>query len=308
MRLPFFIFVLASGAAHAAGDGKHLFRTNVADRARTVQQANLQSLVHPLAEDAHGHSSVSSLIQVHAHHAKSLARSEEGGFIGRQDADADDDDGEVEDLARDAERSPKPQSEAQAGGSSTPSRISKHDLWAIRDLLLLGKASPLLPNTSAGKAKVEAAATNLAAMLPRIHPVAECRTAVRDAVSLEDKAAACWKCLDLSPQNFTSPYLPHKNGFQNAANTQVNFDADQNHLLGACRESKWPRACSYWSSFHAMGVLADVHGIGDQLMKAISPIIAGGALYCGGCTLHWRYLNKHMLPAELHDVGDLLPY
>lgn len=326
MRLPFLIFVLAS-PSRCIVPGKTSHQSD-------ATQADLQDLAHALAEDAYGHMSVSSLIQIHAQHAKSWPRSKEGGGFFK-DVNGDNDDREGEDSAHDGESSPEPQWEAraedlsapssnskldfiesspelqfesQAKDSSTPRSISKYDLWAIHDLLLLGKASPLLANTSAGKAKVEAAANNLAAMLPHIHPVPECRAAIRDAGSLEEKAAACWTCLGLSEHNFTNPYLPNKTQFQDAANTEVNFNADQNHKLGACRGSSWPRACSFWSSFHAMGVLADAQGTGDQLMKAISPIIAGGALYCGGCTLHWRYLNKHMLPTELHDVGDLLPY
>jgi len=191
-----------------------------------------------------------------------------------------------------------------AGDTSTPLSIVPLDLWAIRDLLLLGKATPLLPDTSPGKPVVLAAAKSLAAMLPQIHPVPACRTAVGSAESLEEKAAAAWSCLGLSKENFTQPYDPAKGKNQNAANTVVNFDAQ----LGACSGSRWPRACSYWSSFHAMGLLADQQSNGADYLQAISSIIAGGALYCGGCTEHWRFLNQNLLPSQLHDVGDLLPF
>jgi len=250
-----------------------------------------------LVEDLPIHTSACSLIQVHAHHAKQ-AHSDKGGLQRRQDGGGR---GYSMRLADGfVARSP----ELPNGDSSTPYSINELDVWGIRDLLLLGKASPLLQDGSAGKPVVVAAAETLAEMLPQIHPVPACQTAVGLAVGLEAKAAACWSCLGLNPTNFTNPYLPNSTKFQNAANTDTKFG----DLMGACSGTRWPRACSYWSSFHAMGVLADVHGQGRQFLQAISRIIAGGALYCGGCTLHWRYLNKHMLPSALHDVGDLLPY
>jgi len=186
---------------------------------------------------------------------------------------------------------------------STPAHINNLDLWGIRDLLLLGKAAPLLPDDSPHRPAVQAGADSLAEMLSQIHPVPACRTAIGDAGSLEAKAAACWSCLGLTKANFTDPYDPDKDKYQNSANTATKFD----DKLGACSGSRWPRACSFWSSFHAMSVLADAQDNKDYL-DAISRIVAGGALYCGGCTLHYRYLMKHMLPTDLNDVRDTLPY
>merc|ERR1719375_1346228 len=141
--------------------------------------------------------------------------------------------------------------EMSPGDESTPSNIAPLDLHAIRDLLLLGKAPPLLLPESPAYPVVKAAAQSLADMLPEIHPVPSCRVALGNAGSLEARAAVAWSCLGLNKDNFTSPYDPKKGKNQIAGNTGTKFD----DKLGACSGSLWPRACSFWASFHAMGVL-----------------------------------------------------
>jgi len=192
-----------------------------------------------------------------------------------------------------------------------PAGISPLDLWGIHDLLMIGHKGPLLENGNvvpkpAAKLLVETAAESLAGMLHKIHPVASCRQAIALADSLQSKAEASWTCLGLNAQNFSGPFRSEQDHFANVANTQPLFEAQ----LGACKGSQWPRACSYWTSMHAMGVRADMEGAqkAKDYFRDLSHIIAGGALYCFGCTSHFRFLNHHMLPTELQKETNLLFY
>lgn len=191
-----------------------------------------------------------------------------------------------------------------AVGPPIPGGISVMDLWAIHDLLLIGNKAPLLEADDAGRPTITAAVNSLAGMLDKIHPVATCRTAVAKATSLQGKADASWSCLGLSAKNFTGPFTSEKSHFIETANTEPNFG----NMLGACAGSNWPRACSYWSSIHSMGVLADLEGKATEYFQAILHIISGGALYCYGCTSHWRFLNKYLLPKDLQPHDKLIAY
>lgn len=190
------------------------------------------------------------------------------------------------------------------GASSTPVGISALDLWAIHDLLLIGHRGPLLQGSPAATSTVQEAANSLAGMLDKIHPIPACREAIAKVDSLADKAESSWTCLGLSKNNFTGPFTSNDSNFYDAANTKPTFDSK----LGVCAGSKWPRACSYWAAMHAMGVRADMGSTPKQYLQAIVRIISGGALYCFGCTSHWRLLNKHLLPAELQDGANLISY
>lgn len=193
---------------------------------------------------------------------------------------------------------------AKAHSSPTPAGISPLDLWAIHDLLLLGHKGPLIQD-NVGRPLVQAAAESLGGLLSDIHPIPQCRVAVAAAATLSAKAKATWSCLGLSKANFTGAFVSEKKShFVDAANTMPNFDKD----LGACAGSKWPRGCSYWASMHAMGVRADAFQKAGVYFQAILRIISGGALYCFGCTSHWRVLNKYLLPPELRSYTDLTPY
>ena len=60
-------------------------------------------------------------------------------------------------------------------------------------------------------------------------------------------------------------------------------------------EPWWPRACSFWVSMHLMALRADLQpdpSVRLELYGHLQNLIAGGALQCGGCTRHFRYLNR----------------
>mmetsp|Transcript_116282 Transcript_116282/g.183871 ORF Transcript_116282/g.183871 Transcript_116282/m.183871 type:complete len:238 (-) Transcript_116282:633-1346(-) len=179
---------------------------------------------------------------------------------------------------------------------TTPASIAPLDLWGIHDLLLIGHRGPVLhPDDNASHAMVEAAVENLAEMLHEIHPVPKCREAIRQETSYNAKANAAWTCLDLDRENFTGAYVSDSQVDNEVAITVPKFTDS----LGACKESNLPRSCSYWASLHAMGVRADMLNKGQEFLTAIVQIISGGALYCFGCTMHFRLLNEAFLPPHV---------
>lgn len=188
----------------------------------------------------------------------------------------------------------------------TPTGISPLDLWAIHDLLLVGHSAPLLQEPGAtpgeGTPVVQAAVASFAGMLHHIHPVPACRAAVGNASTIAGKAEASWTCLGLTVKNFSGAIKQEAGQFE-PDNTEPNFN-----LLGACSGSKWPRACSYWASMHAMGLRADMLQKGDEFFHSMLRIIAGGALYCFGCTSHFVILNRWLLPAELQNPDKIRQY
>lgn len=184
-------------------------------------------------------------------------------------------------------------SEDDDGRRAGPGEIKPLDLWAIHDLLLVGHKGPLvMPSAQASHEMVALASEKLGYLLPFIHPVAACRDAIAQAVSLDAKAQASLSCLGLGIENFTDAYTSDAQPNSEVDHTSPNF----NEQLGACRSSQWPRACSYWSSAHALSVRADIFRKGPELLEAFIGIIAGGALYCTGCTDGFRLLNKNILP------------
>jgi hypothetical protein len=193
-----------------------------------------------------------------------------------------------------------------AGGSSTNAleKIVPLDLWAIHDLLMVGHRGPLVRTDAAASLRmVHTAADSLAGMLHDIHPVPECRLAVAQADTLAAKAGASWTCLGLTPSSFNGAFV---------SDSQSNYDVDSTRpkfyeKLGACKDSQWPRACSYWTSMHAMGVRADMLGKGKEFFQALVHIFAGGALYCMGCTLHMRLLCEDLLPSAAR-TEDVMGY
>ncbi|CAK0847400.1 unnamed protein product [Prorocentrum cordatum] len=78
-----------------------------------------------------------------------------------------------------------------------------NDFWGIHDLLLVGYRAHFMNEGSAGKAAVQAAAVDLAALLPQVHPVPECRAQIGSALaaaaggreSVVAAAQAAWDCL-----------------------------------------------------------------------------------------------------------------
>eukprot|EP00928_Gymnodinium_smaydae_P081283 TRINITY_DN64830_c0_g1_i1.p1 TRINITY_DN64830_c0_g1~~TRINITY_DN64830_c0_g1_i1.p1 ORF type:complete len:307 (+),score=40.99 TRINITY_DN64830_c0_g1_i1:35-922(+) len=81
---------------------------------------------------------------------------------------------------------------------------------------------------------------------------------------------------------------------------------DAKIALSACKTTKWDRACSYWSAFHTMAFRADLTGMGQTYLRIVLPIIAGGALGCGGCTMHFRLMNLYGLSKHMDEDFDTL--
>lgn len=180
------------------------------------------------------------------------------------------------------------------------------DLWAIHDLLIVGKKGPLLRPTAGNSHKMEEeAAQHLGDLMCDLHPIAACREAVCKATSVEDKAAASWSCLGLTAADFTEAYTPEE------ANSKAMQEVDRTtpkfvDKLGVCKDSQWQRACSYWTSMHVLGLRADLLKKGQDFFNTMVQIISGGVLYCTGCTWHFRFLNQNMLSKEViaEDIMD----
>lgn len=206
-----------------------------------------------------------------------------------------------------AERTSSKMWRTSSKASPTPAGISPLDLWGIHDLLLIGFKGPLITTGDSSVSLVQEGATALAGMLADIHPVEVCRTelaALGPQATLSQKADTSWSCLGLSTANFTGAFTETEQRFSDVANTEPYFDG----VMGACHGSMWPRACSYWSSIHSMGLRADMQLKSNDYFQAILRIISGGALYCFGCTSHWRFLNANLLPVGLKDDTDLVAY
>lgn len=200
-----------------------------------------------------------------------------------------------------------------------PSAISDNDFWGIRDLVLVGYDALFIAKTSAGAAQVKAAAVRLAQLLPEVHPSENCRSKIgvlvqASAGAKADRdfvvrvAAESWACL---PAKFT------EHDFKaNWEGERAVYPEDGNNggmgpwiyrmpgvkdeaKLGACRQSSWPRACSYWAAMHHMAYRADVVGKGRDFLHALMPILGGGATFCNGCTEHLRMLHRGVLTPEV---------
>jgi len=136
-----------------------------------------------------------------------------------------------------------------------------------------------------------------------------------DETLVEIQAAESWACINITedmiqptcrgtdpcpdeppPRPFTRFRDDNGSLIQSAAVMPYrNFVLKDAPPLGACSQqwthgsepegnSRWLRACSFWSSFHTMALRADALG-GDKpnrLFGALVRIIAGGALWCGG--------------------------
>jgi hypothetical protein len=181
------------------------------------------------------------------------------------------------------------------------------DFWAIRDLVMLGYYGLMMrgphnsndSQPSQALLDTQAGAMELASMLHEIHPVVCCREAIKEAETLVQKAEASWSCLGLNNSSFDVVFnlSMDKNASKVARNPKPLFIDE----LGACRTSLWPRACSYWTSMHAMSIRADVLGKSMAFLRAITRIMAGGALFCGGCQRHFILLMQPLVPASIND-------
>jgi len=189
-----------------------------------------------------------------------------------------------------------------------------NDLWAIHDLLLVGYAAPFMRQGTKGQRDVQDAAVELAQMLPLLHPHPPCRERIEVALAagygrragLIAAAETSWGCLpaSFSSRSFIHPFLPEAIDNPWKAYVAGNPLLKDPHLLSACRGSGWPRACSFWVSLHAMAYQADALNIGSRFMRITVAILGGGALQCGGCTIHFQLLHKFVLaPGLVKDFG-----
>jgi len=201
--------------------------------------------------------------------------------------------------------------------------IEPNDFWALRDLLLISYAGVFMQQGSVGHQVVQAHALDFAGMLPLLHPYAPCRDTISQVLAsapsgsyasdpnnkerLIAVAAAAWSCLPakFTTASFLTPFTTDMMGrldLSYAAHMTIPVDPS---LLGACRESHWPRTCSYWATMHAMSKRADALGVGDRFFDAFASMAAAGATMCAGCTFHWHALHKDFLdPRILQDFGS----
>mmetsp|Transcript_32385 Transcript_32385/g.58858 ORF Transcript_32385/g.58858 Transcript_32385/m.58858 type:complete len:263 (-) Transcript_32385:434-1222(-) len=198
-----------------------------------------------------------------------------------------------------------------SGQQSAPGNIKPNDLWGIHDMLLVGYNALFMKPHSEGFKEVQRAGLQLAQMLPRLHPVKACREQIKTSIEgadgkdqVRNAAAVSWSCLpaNFSAKSFTSAFV----GLDDVDTQEEAQKARMPHLveesvLGACKNSKWPRTCSYWASMHLMSYRADQLGMGQQFLAAIFPLIAGGMTLCEGCTKHFRLLNEPALSNTLRD-------
>lgn len=196
--------------------------------------------------------------------------------------------------------------------SVSPKDIIPNDLWALHDLIIVGYGAPFV-STEAAKSEVQEAGKKLVDLMPDLHPYPACRlevgnvlnqTEANDEVKLVSAIQALWNCL---PAKFTA------DDFNNSltenylsANMDAFYEARMTvpkdpSVLGACRESKWPRTCSLWSGLHTMALRADALQKGNEFISAVIPILAGGATLCGGCSAHFKALHKPILSQALRD-------
>jgi hypothetical protein len=196
----------------------------------------------------------------------------------------------------------------RAARQNPPISVTPKDLWAIHDLLILGDTPPLLDKGHAGIPLVKDAAVALGDMLGTIHPVHACRSAIAGVTGIKAKAKAAWSCLGVSATDFDAVVTP---GTAHPGGSKFNRDVgnpEPSFTLGACQGSHWPRGCSYWVSAHSLAVLAEANNMGTKFFQAFMRIIAGGALYCHGCTSHHLLLNTHFLPSALKSADNLRFY
>lgn len=168
-----------------------------------------------------------------------------------------------------------------------------------------------MKSNSPGQQEVRKSAEAFAAMLPEIHPTAACREAIKtalgdkssDLIHLRRAADASLSCL---PAKFRRESF---SDFFNASDTSGDFYSEafkarnpevlDKEVLGACKTSLWPRACSYWSSLHLMAYRADLLNKGTQFLHAVVPLLAGGSVLCEGCSLHFRLLFQPLLSDDI---------
>mmetsp|Transcript_98936 Transcript_98936/g.191057 ORF Transcript_98936/g.191057 Transcript_98936/m.191057 type:complete len:239 (-) Transcript_98936:706-1422(-) len=188
-----------------------------------------------------------------------------------------------------------------ADGAGLPPAAA-NDLWAVHDLLLIGYHGIFLAANSTAKREVQDHATNLAKMLPSVHPHNKCRSDIAKLVGNNERpnisavAEAAWACLParFSASDFDAVFLNETD----AVAAKMPHPKDQT-ALSSCSDSNWPRTCSYWIALHQMAFRADALQRGAEFLHAVVPLLAGGALVCDGCTHHLMELHKPVLSESM---------
>jgi len=194
---------------------------------------------------------------------------------------------------------------ANHAGPYSENEKKANDLWALHDLLLIGYHGIFITQHSPAKREVQDHATSLAKLLPRVHPLKQCRNMIAQVVGKSEKpnisavAEAAWACLpaNFSAVDFDNVFLKETDAVQ----------AKMPHpkkpeILGTCKGSGWPRTCSYWVALHLMAFRADALQLGAEFLHAVVPLLASGVLVCNGCTNHLMALHKPVLSESMrHD-------
>ncbi|KAH8046989.1 hypothetical protein JL722_13326 [Aureococcus anophagefferens] len=188
------------------------------------------------------------------------------------------------------------------------SSVVANDLHGIHDLLTAGAAGVFL--LDGDRAVVVEAAERLAKLLPQIHPLAECRAAIGDAVCARRATGtgptaaspprsprrrarpgpASPAPSTRRPSTASSPSRPGASATSPTRSSRGGRRSRTRASLGACRPSSWDRACSFWVSLHALAARADAKGLQDAFLDSTTKLLAGGATQCAACTNHFRLL------------------
>jgi len=190
------------------------------------------------------------------------------------------------------------------------------DFWGIRDLVLVGYSALFMKHNSTGMRSIQEGAVELTEMLPQLHPFPLCRSQLKSTLApiknererIIHAARVCLSCLPgkVSVDSFDDPFI--EEGMDDIDTAQMGKmpEFEDTSSLSVCRNTQWPRTCSYWVSLHAMSYRADLFQLSHRFMNAVVKILAGGALMCHGCTDHFRLLHKPVLsPIILRDTGDM---
>eukprot|EP00927_Polykrikos_kofoidii_P085596 TRINITY_DN9350_c0_g2_i1.p1 TRINITY_DN9350_c0_g2~~TRINITY_DN9350_c0_g2_i1.p1 ORF type:complete len:241 (+),score=35.48 TRINITY_DN9350_c0_g2_i1:137-859(+) len=195
-----------------------------------------------------------------------------------------------------------------------PGDVVPNDLWGIGDLVMAGHAAIFMRRESEGARNVRTSMQKLVELLPKLHPVPLCREKIGEAIAKTSVGAvrnslvakAAWSCLpgNFTMEHFDNPFLEEYLDDYERAKASMNVQLKDPNVLGACKETGWPRTCSYWSSAHAMAYRADALGLAKPFLRSLFPVFASGVLQCVGCTFHFRSVHEPVLShAVLFDNG-----
>eukprot|EP00658_Telonema_sp_P-2_P079220 TRINITY_DN7599_c0_g1_i2.p1 TRINITY_DN7599_c0_g1~~TRINITY_DN7599_c0_g1_i2.p1 ORF type:complete len:228 (+),score=60.95 TRINITY_DN7599_c0_g1_i2:242-925(+) len=182
---------------------------------------------------------------------------------------------------------------SRLSGDDGSAAIMANDLWGLHDLLLVGFSAVFEANSTGGKSAIQQAALNLTQMLPTLHPVGKCRTALSAIIAnrelegeslVAEMALASWECLphQYTEGDFSATFSPecvsNVSLAKQAKNPKVLPPA--NAQLSSCRHSGWDRTCSYWSAIHTLALQAEANSV--ELLPVLVMVLWGGVTQCSG--------------------------